>query len=450
MGVLFGLAMDYEVFLVSRMREEFVHTGDPRRAITAGFTASARVVTAAAIIMISVFAAFIPHSDPTVKPIALGLAVGVFVDAFLVRMTLVPAVLALLGHRAWWLPPLAGPTGCRSSTSRASGSTTTSSTRAGPATTARPSSAPRTSPSPASSTRSRWSFTTRRSSWWPRRTRPRARPARCAGRPLDAAGRLVVLDRVLPAEAGAVRRQVGLLPGSRRGDQLRPASPTHASSSSTASTSSPARTRSTPAGRRCAPSSPTAPSSSPAPVMRPAHPMTRPSYPSRRPRLRRQRCEPLQPRARRHADPARDLRRPGAVVDGRPHRERRPRARRRRQPRQAGHHRQRQGQADRRSRPAARRGADLAAATRTPVTGLGADRRRGRAGGPAGRRLLRGHHHPARLLEDASPGCPATTRPRRASRCRPTTPPAPSSARPASRSPTSRPPASGTPSRPTT
>jgi RND superfamily putative drug exporter len=104
MGVLFGLAMDYEVFLVSRMREEYVHTGDARRAVTIGFTSSARVVTAAAVIMISVFAAFVPHSDMSVKPIAVGLAVGVFVDAFAVRMTLVPAVLALLGDRAWWLP----------------------------------------------------------------------------------------------------------------------------------------------------------------------------------------------------------------------------------------------------------------------------------------------------------------------------------------------------------
>jgi len=104
MGVLFGLAMDYEVFLVSRMREEYVHTRDALRSITVGFTSSARVVTAAAVIMISVFAAFIPHSDMSVKPIALGLAVGVFVDAFLVRMTLVPAVLALLGERAWRLP----------------------------------------------------------------------------------------------------------------------------------------------------------------------------------------------------------------------------------------------------------------------------------------------------------------------------------------------------------
>ncbi|MFC6152863.1 MMPL family transporter [Nocardioides yefusunii] len=104
MGVLFGLAMDYEVFLVSRMREEYVHTGDADRAIQVGFTESARVVTAAAIIMIAVFAGFIPHGDSTTKPMAFGLAVGVFVDAFLVRMTLVPAVMALLGRKAWWLP----------------------------------------------------------------------------------------------------------------------------------------------------------------------------------------------------------------------------------------------------------------------------------------------------------------------------------------------------------
>ena len=104
MGVLFGLAMDYEVFLVSRMREHWVHHRDVRGAITHGFAASARVVTAAAVIMVSVFASFVPHGDASVKPIAFGLAVGVLIDAFVVRMTLVPAVLALLGERAWWLP----------------------------------------------------------------------------------------------------------------------------------------------------------------------------------------------------------------------------------------------------------------------------------------------------------------------------------------------------------
>ncbi|MDO5727928.1 MAG: MMPL family transporter, partial [Bowdeniella nasicola] len=104
MGVLFGLAMDYEVFLVTRMREDFVHDGDAKHAVKSGFSASARVVTAAALIMISVFMFFIPEGSFYVQPIALGLAVGVAVDAFLVRMTLVPAVMTLLGRRAWALP----------------------------------------------------------------------------------------------------------------------------------------------------------------------------------------------------------------------------------------------------------------------------------------------------------------------------------------------------------
>ena len=104
MGVLFGLAMDYEVFLVSRMREHWVHHGEAHAAIREGFSASARVVTAAALIMVAVFASFVPEGDSSVKPMAFGLAVGVLVDAFLVRMTLVPAVMALLGERAWRLP----------------------------------------------------------------------------------------------------------------------------------------------------------------------------------------------------------------------------------------------------------------------------------------------------------------------------------------------------------
>ncbi len=104
MGVLFGLAMDYEVFLVTRMREHFVHHGNPREAVEQGFIGSARVVTAAAIIMFAVFAAFIPEGDASIQPIALGLAVGVLVDAFIVRMSLIPAVLVLFGRHAWWLP----------------------------------------------------------------------------------------------------------------------------------------------------------------------------------------------------------------------------------------------------------------------------------------------------------------------------------------------------------
>ncbi|RSN25793.1 transporter [Amycolatopsis sp. WAC 04169] len=105
MGVLFGLAMDYEVFLVSRIREDYVHHGDAHKAIETGFVSASRVVTAAAVIMLGVFAAFVPDGSATIKPIAFSLAVGVFVDAFLVRMTLVPAILALLGPRAWGLPP---------------------------------------------------------------------------------------------------------------------------------------------------------------------------------------------------------------------------------------------------------------------------------------------------------------------------------------------------------
>jgi RND superfamily putative drug exporter len=104
MGILFGLAMDYEVFLVSRMREEYARTGDARGSVRTGFVSSSKVVTAAAVIMLSVFAAFVPEGDANLKPIAFGLAVGVFVDAFLVRMTLVPAVMAMLGDRAWWIP----------------------------------------------------------------------------------------------------------------------------------------------------------------------------------------------------------------------------------------------------------------------------------------------------------------------------------------------------------
>jgi RND superfamily putative drug exporter len=103
-GVLFGLAMDYEVFLVSGMREEWVHTGMARRSVTDGARHSVRVVTAAALIMFTVFAGFFPLDDALIKPIAFALAVGVAIDAFAVRLTLVPAVLALAGRHAWWLP----------------------------------------------------------------------------------------------------------------------------------------------------------------------------------------------------------------------------------------------------------------------------------------------------------------------------------------------------------
>ncbi|HET6825274.1 MAG TPA: MMPL family transporter [Amnibacterium sp.] len=103
-AILFGLSMDYEVFLVSGMRESWVHTTDPRFAVRRGFTHGSRVVTAAALIMLFVFASFIPEGGGTIKPIALALAAGIVFDAFLVRMTLVPAVMLLVGRAGWYLP----------------------------------------------------------------------------------------------------------------------------------------------------------------------------------------------------------------------------------------------------------------------------------------------------------------------------------------------------------
>ncbi|MBM7438893.1 MMPL family transporter [Streptomyces sp. HB132] len=103
-GIVFGLAMDYEVFLVARMREAYVHGERPAQAVVTGFRHSARVVAAAAVIMIAVFSGFVGSGESMIKTIGFGLAVAVLFDAFVVRMAFVPAVLALLGHRAWWLP----------------------------------------------------------------------------------------------------------------------------------------------------------------------------------------------------------------------------------------------------------------------------------------------------------------------------------------------------------
>jgi RND superfamily putative drug exporter len=105
MAVLFGLAMDYQVFLVSGMREHFVHTGQWRESIEEGYSQGARVVGAAALIMFFVFFAFVPEGIPLIKPIALGLAVGIALDAFVVRMMLVPALMTIFGSWAWALPP---------------------------------------------------------------------------------------------------------------------------------------------------------------------------------------------------------------------------------------------------------------------------------------------------------------------------------------------------------
>ncbi|WP_119293489.1 MMPL family transporter [Streptomyces sp. YIM 130001] len=103
-GVVFGLAMDYEVFLVTRMREAHVQGQSPAQSVITGFTHGGRVVAAAAIIMISVFSGFIMENDDMIKMMGFGLAIAVLFDAFVVRMAIVPAVLALLGSKAWWLP----------------------------------------------------------------------------------------------------------------------------------------------------------------------------------------------------------------------------------------------------------------------------------------------------------------------------------------------------------
>jgi putative drug exporter of the RND superfamily len=103
-AILFGLSMDYEVFLMSRVREQYVAHGDPGRAVVEGVGSTARVITSAGLIMISVFAAFITDHDVTTKLFGVGLSVAVLLDVTLVRLVLVPAAMSLLGHRAWWLP----------------------------------------------------------------------------------------------------------------------------------------------------------------------------------------------------------------------------------------------------------------------------------------------------------------------------------------------------------
>lgn len=103
-GVLFGLAMDYEFFLVSSIHEEYERTKKPREAVINGFAIGSKVVVAAAVIMVAVFAGFVTNHDVTIQAMGFGLAVGIFVDAFIVRLMIVPAVLTLLGKYAWWLP----------------------------------------------------------------------------------------------------------------------------------------------------------------------------------------------------------------------------------------------------------------------------------------------------------------------------------------------------------
>jgi putative drug exporter of the RND superfamily len=103
-AILFGLSMDYEVFLLSRVREEYLKRRDNEAAVVEGISATARVITSAALIMISVFAAFILSDDVVVQMFGLGLATAVLVDATIIRVVLVPATMKLLGDWNWWLP----------------------------------------------------------------------------------------------------------------------------------------------------------------------------------------------------------------------------------------------------------------------------------------------------------------------------------------------------------
>jgi RND superfamily putative drug exporter len=102
--IVFGLSMDYEVFLLSRIHEAWITTGDPHRSVAIGIGATARVITTAAAIMVVVFASFVLNTDPTIKMLSIGMAFAVLIDASLVRMVLVPSVMTLLGSHAWWMP----------------------------------------------------------------------------------------------------------------------------------------------------------------------------------------------------------------------------------------------------------------------------------------------------------------------------------------------------------
>jgi RND superfamily putative drug exporter len=103
-AIVFGLSMDYEVFLLSRIREEYDRTGDNALAVADGLAATARVITAAAAIMVCVFASFVLGDQRSIKLFGVGLAVAVFIDATIVRLVLVPATMELLGARNWWMP----------------------------------------------------------------------------------------------------------------------------------------------------------------------------------------------------------------------------------------------------------------------------------------------------------------------------------------------------------
>jgi RND superfamily putative drug exporter len=110
-ALVFGLSMDYEVFLLSRIREEYLRTHDPHESVVSGIGSTARLITSAALIMVFVFLSFLPVPDTTVKMMGIGLAVAVAVDATVVRLMLVPALMSLLGHANWWFPGRRRPSG---------------------------------------------------------------------------------------------------------------------------------------------------------------------------------------------------------------------------------------------------------------------------------------------------------------------------------------------------
>ena len=103
-AILFGLSMDYEVFLMTRVKEHWVESGDNHEAVVDGLATTGRVITSAALIMVSVFCSFVLNGDPTVKQFGVGLAVAIAVDATIVRCLLVPVLMTLMGRGNWWMP----------------------------------------------------------------------------------------------------------------------------------------------------------------------------------------------------------------------------------------------------------------------------------------------------------------------------------------------------------
>jgi RND superfamily putative drug exporter len=103
-AIVFGLSMDYQVFLVSRIHEEWVKTGDSRLAVRNGLAATGKTISAAALIMILVFGSFVLGGEIVIKEFGLGLAGGILVDAFVIRLVVVPAIMSLLGRSTWWFP----------------------------------------------------------------------------------------------------------------------------------------------------------------------------------------------------------------------------------------------------------------------------------------------------------------------------------------------------------